>query len=149
GVITQPFTTISETDGTLFISGSGEAYQNPCGGKGDIVYGIAAFENQEHEIDHTQKLGEDICYLVVLDDETVWIKSSQLITEEPSNDSQENENAESDKQVGDDNGANEPEKSDEVKDDEQQNEENSEDEIEKDHQDDGKLEEDEADANHT
>src|SRR5699024_6293518 len=29
GVITQPFTTIDEPEETLFISGSGEAYQNP------------------------------------------------------------------------------------------------------------------------
>src|SRR5699024_10811580 len=149
-VITQSYITVDELEKLLFISGSGEAYQNPWGGKEDIVYELTAFENQEFEIGLTQKVGEDIWYQGVLDDKTVWIQSTHLKTEEPSNDSHENENAESDKQVGgDDTGAREPEESDEVKDDEQQNEENSKDEIEKDHQDDGKLEEDEADANHT
>ncbi|HLR65980.1 MAG TPA: GW dipeptide domain-containing protein, partial [Virgibacillus sp.] len=149
GVITQPFTTIDKPEETLFISGSGEAYQNPWGGEDDIVYDLAAFENKDFEIDLTQKVGEDIWYQGILDDETVWIQSNHLKTEEASNDSKDNENAESDKQVGDDNGANEPEKSDEVKDEEQQNDEETEDEIEKEHQDDGKLEADEADANHT
>src|SRR5699024_7562286 len=148
-VITQSYITVDEQEKFLFISGSGEAYQNPWGGKEDIVYELTAFENQEFEIGLTQKVGEDIWYQGVLDDKTVWIQSNHLKTEEASNDSKDNENAKFDKQVGDDNGAKEPEKSDEVKDEEQQNDEDTEDEIEKEHQDDGKLEEDEADANHT
>src|SRR5690625_4055662 len=148
-VITQTYSIVDEQEELLIISGSGEAYQNPWGGEGDIVYDLVAFENEEFEIDLTQKVGEHIWYQGILDDETVWIQSNHLKTEEASNDSKDNENAESDKQVGYDNDANEPEQSDEVKDEEQQNDEETEDEIEKEHQDDGKLEADEADANHT
>src|SRR5690625_822945 len=148
GVITQPFTTADEPEETLLISGSGEAYQNLWGGEDDIVYDLAAFENKDFEIDLSQKVGEDIWYQGILDDEAVWIQSNHLKTEEASKDSQDNENTGSDKQVGDDIGANEPEKSDEVKDDEQQNDEDTEDNIEEERQDDGQLE-DEADANHT
>src|SRR5690625_1380771 len=148
-VITQSYHTVDEQEETLFISGSGEAYQKPWGGEEDIVYDLVSFENEEFEIDLTQKVGEDIWYRGILDNETVWIQSNHLKTEEASNDSKDNENTESEKQVGDDDDANEPEKSEEVKDDEQQNDKNTEDEIEKEHQDDGQLEEDEADANHT
>src|SRR5699024_10677570 len=81
GVITQPFTTIDEPQEALFTSGSREAYQNPCGGEGYIVYGAAAFEKQELDINLTQKAGEDIWYQGVLDDATVWIESSHLTAE--------------------------------------------------------------------
>src|SRR5690625_881942 len=148
-VITQSYHTVDEQEETLFISGSGEAYQKPWGGEEDIVYDLVSFENEGFEIDLTQKVGEDIWYRGILDNETVWIQSNHLKTEEASNDSKDNENTESEKQVGDDDDANEPEKSEEVTDEEQQNDKNTEDEIEKEHQDDGQLEEDEADANHT
>ncbi|MBM7600168.1 bifunctional autolysin [Virgibacillus halotolerans] len=168
----QSFVIVDEEEKTLFINGSGEAYNNAWGGKEDIVYDLAELENVEFNIDITQKVGGDTWYRGILNDETVWIQASNLKEDDDSENQQDGENAESDTQTDDSDSVDEPEKSNEIKDDEQQksaasDDENMEsdtqtndivdepetsneikdDEVKKEFQDDAQTEEDETNSN--
>lgn len=78
---THPHVEIDKEAKTFIVKGTGSGYSKAWGGKKDFVFeNLSEYVNQYFQVNLTEKVGNDIWYRGKLGDKTVWIHSSDLVT---------------------------------------------------------------------
>ncbi|GAB4073154.1 autolysin Ami [Barrientosiimonas marina] len=83
-MLTHSHTGVDKQDKTFYIDGTGSAYTKAWGDSEDHVYDLANRQNDEFNVNLTEKVGSNIWYRGDLDGKTVWLHESKVTTKQTS-----------------------------------------------------------------
>nr|WP_245251777.1 SH3-like domain-containing protein [Virgibacillus litoralis] len=64
---------------TFYIRGEGAGYDRPWGGKkNQVVHDLKLAKNSKFKVDKTEKIGRNLWYRGILNDQEIWIHHNHL-----------------------------------------------------------------------